>query len=324
MRNKILILIGILSLAILSAYLLYTNTVKEIGVKNDHKNIEYIIDGNRIKLTDGKNASILVPGSSVELFTNYFGNELKTDLNNDGREDIAFLVTQNGGGTGTFYYVVAALNTEKGYTGSDGYFLGDRIAPQNINNSDIPTNKNVIVVNYADRDASDAMTDAPHVGKSVYLKLDPATMQWGIVANDAVVENLNKSINMTKIVKVERIKEGEFKYYQLEAKIGSGASGELFFNDKSIYVFKENGAVISANMIQKLVKQGENTIRIKVNNINESAKPRLGSDAFIDLYVFAVNEEVFAKKEDRILKILWNPNEEYGNDVAYTFNINLK
>ena len=183
MRNKILILIGILSLAVLSAYFLYTNKVKEIGVKKDHKNIEYVIDGNRIKLTDGKNTSILVPGSSVELFTNYFGNELRTDLDNDGREDVAFIVTQNGGGTGTFYYVVAALNTENGYIGSDGYFLGDRIAPQNINNSDIPTNKNVIVVNYADRDADDAMTDEPHIGKSVYLKLDPITMQWGIVAN---------------------------------------------------------------------------------------------------------------------------------------------
>lgn len=321
-KNIILALIIIFSVIVV--FLVVKNKSTDEVFINDHKNIEYVIDGNKIKLVNGSNTSVLVPETSVELVTTYFGNELKTDLNADGREDIVFIVTQNGGGTGTFFYVLAALNTDKGYIGSDGYFLGDRIAPQNINNSSLPKHKNVIVVNYADRDASDAMTDAPHVGKSVYLKLDQKTMQWGIVANDSVVDNSNKTINMTKTIKLERIKEGEFKYYQLEANIGSGATGEIYFNDKSIYSFKENGAVINANMIQKLVRSGENTIRIKVNSINETAKPRLSSKAFIDLYVFAVNEEIFAKKEDRILQIMWNPNEESGNDVTYTFNLSLK
>ncbi len=136
------------------------------GVK-DYKNAEYVIDGQKVKLGEGG--------------TTYFGNEIKTDLDGDGREDIAFIITQNPGGSGTFYYAVAALNTARGYVGSDGYLLGDRIAPQSTNLSTNPKQKYVVVFNYADRALTDPMTTQPSIGKSAYLKLDPGTMQWGIV-----------------------------------------------------------------------------------------------------------------------------------------------
>ena len=136
---------------------------------SDYKNIEYVIEGKRVKLVDD---------------ARYFGNELRADLNGDSREDVVFLLTQQPGGTGTFFYVVAALNTEQGYVGSDGYLLGDRIAPQTTEVSRNPKHKNVIVVNYADRAADEPMTADPSVGKSAYLKLDPATMQWGTVEAD--------------------------------------------------------------------------------------------------------------------------------------------
>ncbi len=135
----------------------------------DYKSIEYVIEGQRVRLADG---------------TRYFGNELKTDLNGDGREDVVFLVTQEPGGTGTFFYAVAALNTENGYVGSDGYFLGDRVAPQTTEVSQSPKHKNVIVVNYAERAANEPMTAEPSVAKSVYLKLDQASMKWGVVVAD--------------------------------------------------------------------------------------------------------------------------------------------
>jgi len=44
----------------------------------------------------------------------YFGNEATGDLNGDGQADKAFLVTQDPGGSGTFYYVIAALKTAAG------------------------------------------------------------------------------------------------------------------------------------------------------------------------------------------------------------------
>ncbi len=161
-------------------WLNYSTPEQNDGAK-DHKNATYIIDGEAITLVDGVAETEAAPGSASKITTKYFGNELKTDLNGDGSEDIAFMVTQEKGGSGVFYYEVAAVQTEDGYVGSDGYFLGDRIAPQSTNVSQNPKQKYVIVVNYADRSRGQAMTVRPSVGKSTYLKLDPASLQWGIV-----------------------------------------------------------------------------------------------------------------------------------------------
>jgi hypothetical protein len=160
------ILVIIILIVVAFSFVSYLGRRSTTPVATDYKGIEYVIEGARVKLTDG---------------TRYFGNELRTDLNGDGREDVVFLITQNLGGTGTFFYVVAALNTEQGYVGSDGYLLGDRIAPQTTEVSQNPRHKYVIVVNYADRAPSEPMTADPSIGKSAYLKLDPVSMRWGIV-----------------------------------------------------------------------------------------------------------------------------------------------
>lgn len=148
---------------------------------SDYKNAEYLIDGKYIRLTNGIATQDAAPGSAAKIVTRYFGNELRTDLDGDGREDIVFLLTQQDGGSGTFFYVVAALNTPDGYVGSDGYLLGDRIAPQTTELSKNPVQKHVVVVNFATRAEGEPMTARPSVGRSVYLKLDPEAMQWGIV-----------------------------------------------------------------------------------------------------------------------------------------------
>lgn len=102
------------------------------------------------------------------------------DLNGDGREDVAFLLTQNQGGSGTFYYIVAALNTERGWVGSQALLLGDRIAPQTTEIGD----NDLVVVNYADRAPGEPMTAQPSVGKSIWLKLDADAMQFGEVVQN--------------------------------------------------------------------------------------------------------------------------------------------
>ena len=150
----------------------------------DYRNAEYIIGDQRIKLADGLAEAAPSPGSASRVVTRYFGNELTTDLNGDGREDVVFVLTQQRGGSGTFFYAVAALNTKAGYLGSDGYLLGDRIAPQAIEVSRKPRHKNVIVVHYGDRGPGEPMTAQPSVGKSVYLKLNADTVRWGVVVPD--------------------------------------------------------------------------------------------------------------------------------------------
>lgn len=162
----------------------YIYNEKQAPAAADYKDAEYRIDGVQVQLKDGIAEVAAAPGSASKITTRYFGNEYKTDLNDDGREDVVFLVTQETGGSGVFYYVVGALNTERGYVGSDGYLLGDRIAPQTTGASPNPRHKNVIVANYADRAAGEPMTTQPSVGKSAYLKLDIQSMMWGVVEPD--------------------------------------------------------------------------------------------------------------------------------------------
>lgn len=162
----------------------YIYNEKQAEGAADYKDAAYMIDGQRVQLTDGMAETEAAPGSASKIITRYFGNELVTDLDGDGREDVAFILTQESGGSGTFFYAVAALNTERGYVGSDGYLLGDRVAPQPTSMSPNPRHVRVVVFNYADRVPGEPMTAQPSVGKSAYLKLDSASMMWGIVEPD--------------------------------------------------------------------------------------------------------------------------------------------
>lgn len=161
----------------------------------DHKNTTYIIDGQRTTLINGVAENKLDPNSESKMITRYFGNELITDLDGDGEDDIAFIVTQSAGGSGTFYYAVAAIKTSEGYIGSDGYLLGDRISPQTIDISHNPRHKNVVVFNYVDRKRDEPMSVVPTRGKSVYLKIVPESNQWAIVESDFEGESSIQNIS---------------------------------------------------------------------------------------------------------------------------------
>jgi heat shock protein HslJ len=151
----------------------------------------YKIDGVSVTLKNGISEVAAAPGSASKVVTKYFGNDYKGDLDGDGTDDNAFLITQNSGGSGTFYYVVAILNKVNGSkVGTDAVLLGDRIAPQSMS---IDKN-NVLVVNYADRKTGESFDIAPSVGKSMYLKIDQTTDTFGVV-----VKNFEGEADPTKM-----------------------------------------------------------------------------------------------------------------------------
>ncbi|MHB9019556.1 MAG: hypothetical protein ACYC3G_01610 [Minisyncoccota bacterium] len=155
----------------------------------NYKDATYSIGGQLITLKNGVSEIEGAPGSTSKILTRYFGNEVRHDLNDDGREDVVFLLTQETGGSGVFYYVVAALNTSDGYIGSEGLLLGDRIAPQTTHMDEGETvmgtnRKNVIVVNYVVRLPGEPFTTRPSLGKSIWIKLDPLTMRFGEVVQN--------------------------------------------------------------------------------------------------------------------------------------------
>ncbi len=189
--NKIILGVVVAVVLVVGGVYLFGSSARdgESAGAIDPRNAEYLVEGQSVRLENGVAETAAAPGSASKTITRYFGNELKTDLDGDGREDVAFILTQEGGGSGTFFYAVAALNTEEGYVGSDAYFLGDRIAPQSTNTSANPRHERVIVFNYADRAEGEVMTTQPSVGKSVYLKLDPVSMRWGVVEPDFAGES---------------------------------------------------------------------------------------------------------------------------------------
>ncbi len=190
--NKVLMgVVVVLAIAVGGFFILnpYSYNEKQATMVADYKDAQYVIEGQHIKLEDGVAETVAAPGSASKVVTRYFGNEVVTDLNDDRREDIVFLLTQETGGSGIFYYVVAALNTADGYVGSQAVFLGDRIAPQTTHMDEGITSKgtnrqNIIVVNYAVRLPGEPFTVRPTLGKSIWLKLDPATMRFGEVAQN--------------------------------------------------------------------------------------------------------------------------------------------
>ena len=143
-----------------------TSTTTIQNITEDPRNATYLIGNDSITLINGKSEKVIVLGSASKTITQYFGNEVKADFNGDGLIDTAFLLTQNSGGSGTFYYIAAVLGTNDSYKGTNAILLGDRIAPQatGFQNGEI-------IANYADRKPGEPMTATPSVGVSRYFKI---------------------------------------------------------------------------------------------------------------------------------------------------------
>ena len=157
--------------AAVSATAALPNPAVEAQHQSNHKNATYQIEGQAVTLVDGLSEMDFAPGSAGKLVTRYFGNEAIADLNGDGYDDVAFLLTQNSGGSGTFFYVVVALQSGSAYLGTNAVMLGDRIAPQTTG-----IENGVVIVNYADRNPGEPFSIQPSLGVSKYLKVVETTL----------------------------------------------------------------------------------------------------------------------------------------------------
>jgi len=146
-----------------------------------YQNSSYEIEGKTVNLVNGVSEIEAAPGSAAKIVTRYFGNEVFGDLNGDGKEDAAFLITQDGGGSGTFFYVVAALQNEGGYQGTNAILLGDRIAPQSTQ-----IENGSIVVNYAVRKPGEPFSAQPSVGTTKQVTLMEGKLVEGLVVSPSM------------------------------------------------------------------------------------------------------------------------------------------
>ena len=239
MKSKQIITVIIVIAAIVALF--YYMAPVEQPKFSDHKNTRYIIAGEQVLLVDGKAETEAAPGSASKITTQYFGNDLNIDLNADGREDVVFFLTQQTGGSGVFYYVAAAINTEEGYMGTEAVLIGDRIAPQSIDNG----GGNIILVNYAERKPGEPFTAAPSVGKTLKLKFNAGTMQFGEVANnfEGEVDSARMSLAMGKWIWVSaKLPDGK---EILPRKAGTFAV--TFYDDSKSFTVKTDCNSVGGN-----------------------------------------------------------------------------
>jgi hypothetical protein len=132
----------------------------------DPKNATYIIEGKSVTLINGTASTPAAPGSATMVTTTMFGEPTKGELTGDANNDYAVMLTQNSGGSATFFYEAAALNKNNQYIGTNAILLGDRIAPQTTQVMD-----QTITVNFAERKPDEPMTAKPSVGVSKYFQV---------------------------------------------------------------------------------------------------------------------------------------------------------
>lgn len=156
------------------------NEKQGTGLPQDFKEVTFTISGEPVTLKDGVAEAYTALGGASKTIVRYFGNEVAHDIDGDGVEDMVFLITQETGGSGTFFYAVGAIKRGNGYIGSHAVLIGDRIAPQTTEKGD----GRIVIVNYADRAPGEPMTARPSMGKSLYLLLDPETLEFGEVVQN--------------------------------------------------------------------------------------------------------------------------------------------
>lgn len=194
MNNTLFAWIVVLGVIVGGFLLFNTYNYEETQSPTDFKTVTFLMSGEPVTLVDGVAETETLMGAASKTVVRYFGNEVEGDINGDMIPDMAFLVTQETGGSGTFFYLVGAIQNEDGtYRGTDAVLIGDRIAPMATEYqsfSGIPGG--YIIVNYAERAPGEPMTAQPSVGKSLWLKLDAQMMQFG-----ELVQNFEGEVGAT-------------------------------------------------------------------------------------------------------------------------------
>lgn len=137
----------------------------------DPLNTTYFIEGKPVTLVSGMAETELAPGSASRQVTKVFGSPIPSDLNEDFIDDALLILSVDNGGSGTFYYVAAALGTDGGYVGTNAILLGDRVAPQTIG-----IENGIAIANYAVRKEGEPMTASPSIGVTEYMTIRDGTL----------------------------------------------------------------------------------------------------------------------------------------------------
>ena len=140
------------------------NTQTSTQAAQDPANAGYYIDGILYTLVNGELEQPIEESSAVNKFK-LLDFKATGDLNKDGADDIAVVITNDTGGSGTFYYL--AIFTSGTPIVENTYNIGDRINVQDLKFAD-----NKFQVTYLDRGPEQDMASEPSVEITTIVEMD--------------------------------------------------------------------------------------------------------------------------------------------------------
>jgi len=132
----------------------------------DPLNTTYIIEDRAVTLINGRFETAAAPGSATTIRAEVFARPLFGDLDRDGDDDAVVVIIYDPGGSGTFYYIAAAINQNGSYSGTTRHLLGDRIIAQMVKYSN-----GLLIAHYLDRRPAEPMSAPPTVRNEMLLRL---------------------------------------------------------------------------------------------------------------------------------------------------------
>lgn len=176
-KHRAIALLVILASSLLAACVTQPDEklIAPVNTEFDPKNSYFLLGNEPVQLVNGV-AVTPIDNSAAQISTHYAGQLVTGDLNGDGQPDQAFWIRQTTGGSGAFYYVVAALRNESGYQTTNAHFVGERIEPQHLL---IPANSRQLQVYFATHKANEAMSERPTAEKVLLLKVTAAGVLEG-------------------------------------------------------------------------------------------------------------------------------------------------
>ena len=132
----------------------------------DPLNAAYIIEDRHVPLVDGRFRTAAAPGSATLVKASVFGQPLYGDLDEDGDDDAVVVIVYDPGGSGTFYYIAAAINQNGRFQGTAGHLLGDRIIARFVK-----FDNGLVTAHFLNRRPEEPMSAPPTVLTAVPLRL---------------------------------------------------------------------------------------------------------------------------------------------------------
>lgn len=127
--------------------------------------------------------------------------------------------------------------------------------------------------------------------------------------------------NISEEIIIEPTSQETFNYYQLSINWAEGIEGKILLNDVEVFEEEEGQSNSSSrNLTEKILnKDGDNSIDLSVTSVSDDLGSLFRSDAFIEIIIYAVNEQTFPSEENELIKI--SVIEPQENNIRYKFKL---